>query len=46
MDVYLISNGSSNHEFLLAELKYTAYLIQYKSSDVLNETLVRIIVRM
>ena len=38
MDVYQRSNDSSDHEFLLAKLKFTVCLIQYKSSSVLNET--------
>ena len=38
MDVYQRSNDSSDHEFLLAKLKFTVCLIQYNSSSVLNET--------
>ena len=41
MDVYQRSNDSSDHEFLLAKLKFTVCLIQYNSSSVLNETLSR-----
>ena len=41
VDVYQWSNDSSDHEFLLAKLKFTVYLIQYNSSRVLNETLLR-----
>ena len=41
MFVYQRSNDASDDEFLLAKLKYTTYLIQYKSSSVLNETLSR-----
>ena len=38
MDVYRRSNDSSDHEFLLAKLKFTVCLIEYNSSSVLNET--------
>ena len=41
MDVYQLSNDSSDHEFLLGKLKFTVCLIQYSSSSVLNETLSR-----
>ena len=41
MDVYQRSNDSSDHEFLLAKLKFTVSLIQYNSSSVLNGTLSR-----
>ena len=37
MDVYQRSNDLSDHEFLQAKLKFTAYLIQYNSSSVLND---------
>lgn len=41
MDVYLKSNERSDHEFLLAKLKYPVCLIQWKSSSVFNEKLSR-----
>ena len=41
MTAYPQSNDSSDHEFLLAELKYIDCLIRYKPSSVLNGTLSR-----
>ena len=41
MNAYPQSNDSSDHEFLLAELKYIDCLIRYKPSSVLNGTLSR-----
>ena len=41
MNAYSQSNDSSDHEFLLAELKYIDCLIRYKPSSVLNGTLSR-----
>ena len=40
-DIYTSSSDSSDHEFVLAKLKYTVCLIQYKSLIVSNETLSR-----
>ena len=41
MDIYQQSNYSSDHEFLLAKLRFTVCLIQCNSSSVFNETLSR-----
>ena len=38
-DVYQRSNDSSDHKLLLAKMKFTVCLIQYKSSNILNKTL-------
>ena len=43
MDTYPQSNDSSDHEFLLAELKYTDCLIQYKYLSVFIGTFSRLL---
>ena len=35
MDVYQRSDDLSDHEFLLIKVKFTVWLVQYKSSSVL-----------
>ena len=41
MNVYQRSNDSSDHELLLAKLKFNVCLTQYNSSSVIDETLSR-----